>query len=86
MTHTNEIQSGTVDLTALAPLSDSVQVSTLAYTKQAGERDAAYSWGEPDRIRVELGKATLTGTKLAHRFPPLSLVVLEARQKSRTTP
>ena len=58
-----------------------MQVWTLADTSGAGERDAANSWREPDRIRVVTSNATLAGGKLAYRFPPLSLVVLKAQRK-----
>jgi alpha-N-arabinofuranosidase len=70
----------TIDLSALAPLHETVQVWTLADTNRAGERDALNSWREPDRIRAQPGKATLEGSKLAYRFPPLSLVVLKAQR------
>jgi alpha-N-arabinofuranosidase len=77
---TTEAHDRTIDLTALAPLDKSVRVRTLADTTGAGERDDANSWREPDRIRTRPGKATLAGSKLVYRFPPLSLVVLKAQR------
>jgi alpha-L-arabinofuranosidase len=77
---TNQAHSRTIDLAALAPLDEIVQVWTLADTNGAGERDAVNSWREPDRIRITPGKTTLAGAKLAYRFPPLSLVVLKVQR------
>ena len=64
-----EIQPRTLDLAALAPLDGAVAVWTLADTAQAGERDAANSWREPDRIRTQPGKATLAHGRMAYKFP-----------------
>jgi len=80
---TNQAWSRTVDLGALAPLDQTVQVWTLADTTGAGERDAANDWREPDRIRVERTRTELAGAKLAYRFPPLSLVVLKAHRNAK---
>ena len=66
---TADPQSRTLDLAALGPFSPSVQVWTLADTMSAGERDAANSWHQPDRIRTVPGNAELTGTNLAYCFP-----------------
>jgi alpha-N-arabinofuranosidase len=78
---TTEARDRTVDLTALGPLDKNVLVWMLADTQGAVERDAANSWREPDRIRVEPGKATLDGSKFVYRFPPLSLAVLKAQRR-----
>jgi alpha-L-arabinofuranosidase len=78
---TRRPQKRTLDLTALAPVADEVSVSTLADTAGAGERDASNSWREPDRIRVESGRATVADGKLVHEFPALSLTVLEVRRR-----
>ncbi len=75
--HTTESQQRTIDLSALAPLAAQASVFTLADTQKAGERDAVNSWHEPERIQVLPSKATLSGSKLAYEFPPLSLTVLE---------
>jgi alpha-N-arabinofuranosidase len=72
-------QPRSLDFAALAPLDQRVQVWTLADTLSAGERDAANTWRHPDRIRTEPGNAALDGAKLAYRFPPLSLTVLEVQ-------
>ncbi len=80
-----EPQSRTLDLAAFAPLNKSVQVWTLADTMGAGKRDAANSWRHPDRIRTEPGNTALDGSKLAYRFPPLSLTVLEMQRKTAAT-
>ncbi len=74
-------QKRTLDLTAMAPVADEASVSTLADTAGAGERDASNSWREPDRIRVESGKAAVAGGKLVYEFPALSLTVLEAHRR-----
>jgi len=66
----------TIHLAALDPQADEVGVWTLADTLHAGERDAANSWHEPERIRTVSSRATLTRGKLAYQFPPLSLTVL----------
>jgi len=58
-------------------LNKSVQVWTLADSMGAGERDAANSWRHPERIRTEPGHTALKASKLAYRFPPLSLTVLK---------
>jgi alpha-L-arabinofuranosidase len=78
-------QSRTLDFTALAPLNNSVQVWTLADTMGAGERDAVNAWRHPDRIRTEPGNTVLNGAKLAYRFPPLSLTVLEVQRRTAAT-
>jgi alpha-L-arabinofuranosidase len=82
---TTEPQSRTVDLAAWAPLKRNVQVWTLADTLGAGERDAANDWRHPDRIRAEPADTALDGAKLAYRFPPLSLTVLEMQRKTAAT-
>jgi alpha-L-arabinofuranosidase len=78
---TTAAQDRTIDLSALTPLHETVQVWTLADTNRAGERDAANNWREPDRIRVEPGKVALDRSKLAYRFPPLSLAVLKVQRE-----
>ena len=59
---------------------------TLADTAKAGERDAANSWREPDRIRTEPGKATVADGKLVYEFPALSLTVLEVYRRGSSRP
>jgi alpha-N-arabinofuranosidase len=76
---TIEVQGRTIDLDAMAPLDGDVAVWTLADTAKAGERDAANSWREPDRIRTQPGKARLVNGKIVYEFPALSLTVLEIR-------
>ena len=83
---TTEPQSRRLDLSALAPLDQRVQVWTLADTLRAGERDAANSWRQPDRIRTEPGNAAIGGAKLAYCFPPLSLTVLEMQPETAPAP
>jgi alpha-L-arabinofuranosidase len=78
----SEPQSRTLDLAALAPLDQKVQVWTLADTISAGARDAVSDWRHPDRIRTEQGSTTLRGDMLAHRFPPLSLTVLKIQRRT----
>ena len=63
-----------------------MQVWTLADTLGGGERDAANDWRHPDRIRTEPGNAAINGAKLAYRFPPLSLTVLEMQRKAAAPP
>jgi alpha-N-arabinofuranosidase len=77
VSHTAEPQKRTIDLTALGPLAGEVEVWTLADTLKAGERDAANSWREPERIRTVPGKAALTGGRLSYEFPALSLTLLK---------
>ncbi len=74
---TVEVQKRTVDLSGLAPPDGDVGVWTLADTAKAGERDAANSWREPDRIRIQPGKTSLVKGKIVYEFPALSLSVLE---------
>lgn len=75
--YTTAAQQRTLDLRSLQPQGDEIEVWTLADTAKAGERDAANSWREPDRIRTEAGRAVLSGGKLSHQFPALSLTVLK---------
>jgi alpha-L-arabinofuranosidase len=71
------VQRRTLDLTALASPDGDFDVRTLADTARAGERDAANSWREPDRIRTQQGKASLARGRIDYEFPPLSLTVLD---------
>lgn len=80
--HTGIAQRRTLDLAALAPLAKAVEVRTIMDTLRAGERDAANSWREPDRIRTVSEKITLAGDKLTYEFPPLSVTLLEFRCQS----
>ncbi len=82
--HTTEPQKRTIDLRALAPLEDNIDVWTLADAVKAGERDAVNSWHEPDRIRTETGKTALADSKLVYEFPSLSLTVLKVYAKTGT--
>lgn len=76
---TTQTQKRMLDLRAWEPLAAEVDVWTLADTLHAGERDAANSWREPDRIRAEPGKASLASGTFAYQFPALSLTVLQMR-------
>jgi len=76
---TTEVQQRTIDLAELAPLAGDVGVWTLADTAKAGERDAANSWREPDRIRTQPGQARTVNGKIVYEFPALSLTVMEIR-------
>jgi alpha-N-arabinofuranosidase len=78
----SEPQSRTLDLAALAPFERSAKVWTLADTLHSGERDAINDWRRPDRVRTEAGSVPMEGTKLAYRFPPLSLTVIEFQRKA----
>jgi alpha-N-arabinofuranosidase len=71
----------TVDLTYFRPPVGEAEVWTLSDTAKAGERDAANSWREPERICTESAKAIVVEGRLMHEFPPLSLTVLEVRCK-----
>jgi len=62
---------------AFAPLAGEAEVSILADTAKAHERDAANSWREPQRIRTTATKTILTKDRLPFEFPALSLTVLE---------
>jgi alpha-N-arabinofuranosidase len=77
--HTGTGQRRTLDLAAWAPLAEAVEVRMIGDTLQAGERDAANSWREPDRIRTVPEKITLSGEKLTYHFPPLSVTLLKFR-------
>jgi alpha-N-arabinofuranosidase len=77
--HTGTAQRRQLDLTAWAPLAEAVEVRTIADTLKAGERDAANSWREPDRIRTVPEQVMLSGSKLTYTFPPLSVTLLEFR-------
>jgi alpha-N-arabinofuranosidase len=74
---TVEPQERNIDLTALVPPGGDLSVWTLSDTTVAGERDAANSWREPDRIRTQAGRTMAVHGKLAYLFPALSLTVLE---------
>jgi len=74
---TNKRQRRTLHLEAFAPLVPKASVWTLADTVQAGERDVANSWHEPDRVRSLPGKAEFNGTGLTYDFPALSFTVLK---------
>lgn len=76
---TSEVQKRTIDLAAHVPPDGNVNVWTLADTAKAGERDAANSWREPDRVRTQPGNASLVDGKIIYEFPALSLTVLEIR-------
>ena len=78
-------QSRKVNLSALAPLDQNVQVWTLADTQSGGERDAANDWRHPDRIRTVPGNTALNGAKLIYRFPLLSLTVLKMQRNIAAT-
>jgi alpha-N-arabinofuranosidase len=65
-------------LDSLGTVATGAAVWTLADTRHAGERDAANSWREPERIRPVESHAKITSGKLDYEFPPLSLTVLEA--------
>jgi alpha-L-arabinofuranosidase len=77
--HTGTAQRRTLDLAALAPLTEAIEVRTIRDTLTAGERDAANSWREPDRIRTVSEQITLAGDKLTYQFPPLSVTLLKIR-------
>ncbi|MFI5381949.1 MAG: alpha-L-arabinofuranosidase C-terminal domain-containing protein, partial [Tepidisphaerales bacterium] len=72
-------QKRTLNLSALAPASEAVDVWTLADTAQAGERDAANSWREPERIRTTAGKADAADGILVYQFQALSLTVIDLK-------
>jgi len=77
--HTGTVQRRTLDLAAFTPLAEAVEVRTILDTLKAGERDAANSWREPDRIRTVSEQITLSGDNLTYQFPPLSVTLLEFR-------
>lgn len=77
--HTAAAQQRTLDLGALAPLAEAVEAQTILDTLKAGERDAANSWREPDRIRTVSEQIPLSGDTLAYEFPPLSVTLLRFR-------
>lgn len=52
-----------------------------AVTLSAGSLTERNSWDTPDRIRPVPSRLTLTGGRLAHTFPPLSLTRLTFRRK-----
>ncbi|MGE5609625.1 MAG: alpha-L-arabinofuranosidase C-terminal domain-containing protein [Bacillota bacterium] len=79
---TTESQKRTIDLAALAPMKDEAGIWTLADTAKAGQRDAANSWREPERIRTEAAKAAIMNNRLTHEFPALSVTVLEMYRAS----
>jgi alpha-N-arabinofuranosidase len=79
--HTATAQQRTIDLRAFMPLSDDVDVWTLADSATIAERDAANSWREPERIRIEPGRESVRNGKMSHEFPALSLTVLELHRR-----
>jgi alpha-N-arabinofuranosidase len=76
-----ESHKRSVDLATFLPLAGEADVCTLSDTAKAGQRDAANSWREPDRIRSESAKAAVVEGRLMYEFPPLSLTVLDVRRK-----
>ena len=63
----------TVDLSALAPLADTRATSGPSPTPlTAGERDAANSWHQPDRIRTEPGNTAFTAHSSVTVFPAVA--------------
>jgi alpha-L-arabinofuranosidase len=69
----------TIDLAAFTPGRKRLSVWTLADTYKAGERDAANSWREPDRIRTERSRAVVVDGKVEWEVPALSLTLLEMK-------
>jgi len=72
-----EPQKRTIDVAAFAPLVGAVNVSILADTAKANQRDAANCWREPQRVRTTATKTIITRNLLRFEFPALSLTVLE---------
>jgi alpha-N-arabinofuranosidase len=70
-------QKRTIDATAFPSTTKRVNVWTLSDSAKAGEREAANSWRETRRIRIEATKALTRQGKLIYEFPALSLTVLE---------
>jgi alpha-L-arabinofuranosidase len=83
---TGAAQSRNLDLTAVGPLAESVEVSTVVDTLHAGQRDAANSWREPDRIRTQSAKINSKDSQVPYQFPPLSLTLLKFQTQSTTRP
>ncbi len=75
--HTPAAEERKLDLTAFAPLAEPVEVQTILDTLQAGQRDAANSWREPDRIRAVPGNLAQSDGRLTCNFPPLSVTMLK---------
>lgn len=76
-----EAQRRTLDFSSFAQLANEADVWTLVDTANAGERDAANSWRDPQRIRTVAGKATVASGSAVCEFPPLSLTVIEVRRR-----
>ena len=80
MNQSQEAISRPLDFSAFAPAGgvngQAVEVWTLGDTRNAGERDVANSFGEPERIVPRRSTFTPVGARFDYRFPPLSLTVL----------
>ncbi|MEY2428446.1 MAG: alpha-L-arabinofuranosidase, partial [Verrucomicrobiota bacterium] len=72
-------QKRTVDLSAFTSRRNKLSVWRLADANKAGERDAANSWREPDRIHSEPSSAVAVNGKMNWESPPLSLTLIEMR-------
>ncbi len=64
-------------VSAGAPLNGVIEVRTILDTLKAGERDAANSWREPNRIRTTFETISFAGDTLTYEFPPLSITLLK---------
>jgi alpha-L-arabinofuranosidase len=69
----------TLDFSALGVRSQTAKVWTVEDTLHAGERDAANSFWEPERIRTVPGRLKMEGPRLAYRLPAASLTVMELK-------
>ena len=65
----------------LSMRADQVEVWTVCDTAHTAQRHAANSWHEPNRIRTVRSKATLAGNTLKYTFPPLSVTLLEIKER-----
>jgi alpha-N-arabinofuranosidase len=67
----------TLDFSAFGSSLKTASVWTLADSQRAGEPDAANSFDEPERITARESKLHLASPRFNHRFPGLSLTVLQ---------
>jgi alpha-N-arabinofuranosidase len=68
-----------LDFSAFGNGAQELEIWTLADTREAGEPDAANSFGHPERVVACRSVLHVDSSRFDYRFPPLSLTVLRWR-------
>ncbi len=69
----------TMDFSDFGNPAQPVSVTTLTDQKHAGEPDVTNSFADPERVKPAAASFKAASARFTHRFPPLSLTVLEWR-------